>query len=111
MKYRRANAAGGTYFFTVNLANRQNKLLVDYIELLRNAIQEVQRSHPFKIIAMVVLPDHLHAIWKLPDKDADFPLRWSLIKAKFSRAIPKLEIIDASRKLKRERGVWQRRYW
>lgn len=60
---------------------------------------------------MVVLPDHLHAIWKLPDKDADFPLRWSLIKAKFSRAIPKLEIIDASRKLKRERGVWQRRYW
>jgi len=111
MKYRRANAAGGTYFFTVNLANRQNKLLIDYIELLRNAVREVQKSHPFKIIAMVVLPDHLHAIWELPDKDADFPLRWSLIKAKFSRAIPKLDVIDASRKLKRERGVWQRRYW
>jgi putative transposase len=60
---------------------------------------------------MVVLPDHLHAIWRLPEGDADFPLRWSLIKAAFSRAIPKIEVIGRSRKMKRERGIWQRRYW
>ena len=60
---------------------------------------------------MVVLPDHLHAIWRLPEGDANFPLRWSLIKAAFSRAVPKTEVIDLSRKMKRERGIWQRRYW
>jgi len=111
MKYRRANVSGGTYFFTVNLANRQNNLLIDHIELLRTAVREVRQSHPFKIIAMVILPDHLHAIWELPEGDVDFPLRWSLIKARFSRIMPKIEFIDESQKLKRERGIWQRRYW
>jgi putative transposase len=53
----------------------------------------------------------LHAIWRLPEGDADFPLRWSLIKAAFSRTIPKTEMIRHSRKMKRERGIWQRRYW
>lgn len=60
---------------------------------------------------MVVLPDHLHAIWRLPDGDADFPTRWALIKAGFSRGLPKTEAIRASRSGKRERGIWQRRYW
>ncbi len=60
---------------------------------------------------MMVLPDHLHAIWRLPEGDADFPLRWSLIKAAFSRALPKTEVIGRSRKMKRERGIGQRRYW
>jgi putative transposase len=111
MRYRRANVSGGTYFFTVNLANRSSGFLTDHIELLRNAVRAIQQSHPFKIVAMVVLPDHLHAIWQLPEGDSNFALRWSLIKAKFSRAIPKVEAIDASRKMKRERGIWQRRYW
>jgi putative transposase len=111
MKYRRADMPGATYFFTVNLADRKSQLLTEKIDALRNAIRKIRQSHPFEIIAMVVLPDHLHAIWRMPEGDADFPLRWSLIKAAFSRAIPKTEAIRNSRKHKRERGIWQRRYW
>jgi putative transposase len=111
MQYRRANIAGATYFFTVNLADRKSKLLTEKIDILRNAVRKIRRSYPFDILAMVVLPDHLHAIWRLPEGDANFPLRWSLIKAAFSREIPKGELIRRSRVLKRERGIWQRRYW
>ena len=60
---------------------------------------------------MVVFPEHLHAIWRLPAGDTNFALRWSLIKAGFSRSLPRNEVISASRQSKRERGVWQRRYW
>ena len=60
---------------------------------------------------MVVLPDHLHAIWTLPSGDRDYPLRWSLIKASFSRRLEKTDPISAVRRRKRERGIWQRRYW
>jgi putative transposase len=111
MKYRRANIPGATYFFTVNLADRKSNLLTEHIDLLRSTIRKIRQSHPFEIISMVILPDHLHAIWRLPEGDADFPLRWSLIKAGFSRAIPKIEAIGHSRKMKRERGIWQRRFW
>ena len=88
MRYRRANIAGVTYFFTVNLADRKSRLLIEQIDLLRSVIRQVRQSHSFSIVAMVILPDHLHAIWQLPAGDADYPLRWSLIKAAFSRAIP-----------------------
>ena len=111
MKYRRANLAGATYFFTVNLADRQSRLLVEQVDLLGNVIRKIRESHPFHIVAMVVLPDHLHAIWRMPEGDANFPLRWALIKAAFSRNLPTTEAIGRSRQLKRERGIWQRRYW
>ena len=67
--------------------------------------------HPFEVNAIVVLPDHLHAIWTLPDGDGDYALRWRLIKTTFSRAQPQLERRSDSRKAKHERGIWQRRYW
>jgi putative transposase len=70
-----------------------------------------QTRHPFEIAATVVLPDHLHAIWTLPEGDADFALRWRLIKSAFSRELPDDERISASRARKAERGIWQRRYW
>jgi putative transposase len=111
MHYRRSDAAGGTWFFTVNLLNRKNDLLVRHIDLLREVIREVRQAHPFEIIAMVVLPEHIHAVWQLPEGDADYPMRWSLIKAGFSRRMAKGEFIRKSRELKRERGIWQRRYW
>jgi putative transposase len=91
MQYRRADAAGGTYFFTVNLAERRSDLLVRHIDSLRAAMKSVKDAHPFAILAMVVLPEHLHAIWHLPPDDADYPLRWSLIKAGFSRRLAKGE--------------------
>ena len=111
MRYRRADTAGGTYFFSVALADRNSALLVERVECLRQVVAEVWQRHPFEIIAMVVLPDHLHAIWRMPPDDADYPKRWSLIKANFSRRIPKQESIRPSRVAKRERGIWQRRYW
>ena len=111
MRYRRANAQGATWFFPVNLADRGHDLLIRHVDLLRDVMREVKNRHPFEIVAMVVLPEHLHAIWTLPADDADYPMRWSLIKAGFSRSLPKSEAIRQSRLHKRERGIWQRRYW
>ena len=111
MRYRRAKTPGGTYFFTVNLAERKRTLLVDYIDDLRTVVKKVQTAHPFHIDAMVVLPDYLHAMWTLAEGDADYPMRWSLIKAGFSRRIPNGERRNPSRMAKGERGIWQRRYW
>lgn len=111
MRYRRANVKGGTYFFTVNLAERHRRLLVDHVDVLRAVVAQVKRRHPFHIDAFVVLPDHLHAIWTLPEGDADFARRWMLIKAGFSRHLAKGERRNASRMGKGERGIWQRRYW
>ena len=80
MRYRRATMAGATYFFTVNLAERRAVSLTQHIDLLRGVIHRVKIAHPFHIDAMVVLPDHIHAMWTLPENDADYPMRWSLIK-------------------------------
>jgi putative transposase len=111
MQYRRAFVPGGTYFFTVNLLDRKKSLLIDYVEQLKQSIHIVKQRHPFHIDAMVVLPEHLHAIWTLPDNDVDYPKRWRLIKSGFSRTIPKNERIHRSRQNKHERAIWQRRYW
>ncbi len=109
--YRRAKVPGATYFFTVVLAERSRRTLVEHIGLLRQAIRSTRRERPFRIDAMVVLPDHLRAVWTLPEGDADFPARWRLIKARFSRGLPADDWISVSREIKRERGIWQRRYW
>lgn len=109
--YRRAHVPGATYFFTVNLADRHSALLTDRIQALRDAVRYTQQRHPFVINAMTILPEHLHAVWTLPNGDADFPLRWRLIKTRFSRQIPHDEYRCASRITKGERGIWQRRYW
>ena len=111
MQYRRADVKGATYFFTVNLAERNSTLLVDEFDKLRTIINKVKNNHPFILDAFVVLPDHLHAIWTLPTGDNDFSKRWMLIKAGFSRQLPKNERINKSRRKKGERGIWQRRYW
>jgi len=110
-RYRRNIVAGGTFFFTANLADRRERLLVEHIGPLREAFQIVRKRHPFALDAIVVLPDHLHAIWTLPDDDADYATRWRLIKSTFSRAVPQSERISLSRHAKAERGIWQRRYW
>ncbi|WP_018971816.1 REP-associated tyrosine transposase [Rudaea cellulosilytica] len=111
MRYRRANVYGGTYFFTVNLADRSSRLLVDRIDDLRASVRLVKQRHPFEIVAWIVLPEHLHAIWTLPQDDADYSTRWALIKAGFSRRIERSEVISPSRRAKGERGLWQRRFW
>jgi putative transposase len=109
--YRRNFIPGGSFFFTVNLADRRSNLLIDRIDQLRSAFRYARTLHAFTIDAIVVLPDHLHTIWTLPEGDADFAMRWRLIKTMFSRSIERGERRSASRSAKGERGIWQRRYW
>jgi putative transposase len=110
-QYRRVKVAGSVFFFTVVLAERSSSLLVDQIDRLRQAYRTVQLRRPFETIAICVLPDHLHALWVLPDGDADFSSRWSLIKSAFSRGLGPAPSRSMSKIAKREKGIWQRRYW
>jgi len=111
MRYRRVVVAGGTYFFTVNIDDRKGTLLVDHVDILRDVVKRVKLRHSFEIDAMVVLPDHLHAIWTLPEGDINYAKRWGLIKAGFSRRLNFNEHRSLSRRKKGERGIWQRRFW
>jgi putative transposase len=112
MRYRR-DYRGNCYFFTLVTFDRQPILCGEQeITRLRSAFRAVRATHPFELLAMVVLPDHLHCIWQLPDGDSDFAKRWMLVKRHFSRATPATEgDVSASRRRKRERAIWQRRYW
>ena len=87
--YRRAWHPGGTYFFTINLLQRDgNDLLIRHIDELREAVRVVRATHPFTIHAWVVLPDHMHCVISLPEGDADFALRIRRIKGAFSKSLP-----------------------
>jgi putative transposase len=97
-------------FFTVTLADRRSDALVRHVATLRSAFRAARRARPFAIDAIVVLPDHLHAILTLPSNDADFSGRWRRIKGHFSSAL-----IEKGLKLKRwpngDLALWQRRFW
>jgi putative transposase len=110
-EYRRVRLAGAAYFFTVVLADRESGLLVEQVEMLRAAVRREMAVHPFHIDAWVVLPDHMHCIWTLPPGDADYSTRWKNIKAAFSRALPRDELLSTVQKKRGERGIWQRRFW
>ena len=99
-----------TFFFTVNLQDRRQKLLTENIEELRAAYSCVQTRHPFETIAICILPDHLHCIWRLPPGDVNYSGRWRLLKSRFSRSLPHSLDTRAGRR-KGERGIWQRRFW
>jgi putative transposase len=109
--YRRFRVAGGTYFFTVNLLERRRDLLVRHIDALRTAVRATKQDRPFHIDAWVVLPDHMHTIWTLPEGDEDFSNRWKSIKIRFSQTLPRTERRSVVRVRKGERGIWQRRFW
>ena len=109
--YRRNRVPGGTYFFTLNLLERRNTLLVDQVEALRDAVRKVRATRPFHIDAWVVLPDHMHAIWTLPPDDTDYSARWKAIKIAFAKTQPKTERLSPMRAARSERGIWQRRFW
>jgi len=110
-RYRRAHIPGGTFFFTVALADRSSDALVRHVDILRAAFRIAAQRRPFKTIAICILPNHLHAIWSLPEGDADFARRWSLIKAGFSRKMATPTVRAASKIARREKEIWQRRYW
>ena len=111
MRYRRCYVEGGCYFFTVNLLQRDKTLLVDHIDLLRSSVRWVKQRQPFQIDAWVVMPDHIHAVWTLPEGDSDYSSRWCEIKKRFSKGMPYGEARSLVRLHKGERGIWQRRFW
>ncbi|MFK5970962.1 MAG: transposase [Candidatus Marithrix sp.] len=86
-------------------------LLTENIELLRYAFRKTKQQHPFKIDAIVILPEHLHCILTLPLNDNDFSGRWRMIKKTFSKQLPKTEYLSNTRIKRNERGIWQRRFW
>ncbi len=114
--YIRAKFEGGYYFFTV-VTFRRTKLFYAPLarECLRHAIETTRSAHPFESIAFCLLPEHLHCLWKLPEDDADFSIRWASIKGRFShdylrrggRQLPP----STSRRHKGEATLWQRRFW
>jgi putative transposase len=108
--YRRNRVQGATYFFT-DLLDRRSDLLVTHIDALRAAVHKVRRQSPFHIDAWVVLPDHMHCLWTLPEGDADFPRRWRDIKTGFSKSLAATEQRSMVMIRRGERGIWQRRYW
>src|SRR5438105_5837475 len=108
--YRRNRVPGGTFFFTVNLLDRRSDLLVAQINMLRDAVRRVRARAPFRIDAWVVLPDHLHCLWTLPQGDADFPGRWRAIKTAFVKCLPTGESRSPVITSRGERGIWQPRY-
>ena len=109
-RYFRPQIPGATVFYTVALAERGTSLLTDEIDLLRWVFAKGQKERPWYVDAIVVLPDHLHGVFTLPDGDCDYATRWSILKGRFSRGLPK-GVRSASKCRRRERGIWQRRFW
>ncbi len=114
--YRRTDICGGTYFFTVNTWHRQPVLTDHNIrEAMREAIRQTRQSLPFVIDAWVLLPDHLHCIWTLPEGDDNYSARWAIIKRYVSKCYTANNSdgcrLNKSRTRRRESGLWQRRFW
>lgn len=114
--YRRALVEGGIYFFTV-VTYKRLPILTDEParQILHQAWYEVKEQFPFETIAACLLPDHIHCIWKLPEADANYPVRWKEIKRRFTiqyqAEVGPGELRNASRQKKHEAAIWQRRYW
>ena len=109
--YRRYRVPGGTYFFTINLLDRQADLLTRHIDVRRDAVRRTRAERPFHIDAWVVLPEHTHCIITLPPGDDDFANRIKAIKIRFVRALAPTERRSRVRAGRGERGIWQRRFW
>ena len=103
--YRRNFIPGGTFFFTVTVVDRSSSLLVEQIVSLRHAFRLACAERPFKIDAIVILPDHLHTIMTLPEGDSDFSGRWRRIKSVFSRQVV-AEGVPAKRNRRGEYELW-----
>ena len=104
-RYRREHVPGGTFFFTVNLLERRRRLLVDHVDELRASFRAARHAQPIEVIAIVILPDHLHCLWRLPEGDGDNAGPWARIKPGFCRRLPAVEYRSAVRIARRERGV------
>lgn len=114
--YRRAYAPGGTFFFTVVTYNRKPIFSDEESrEILGEVVRECRRDWAFEMNAIVVLPDHIHAIWTMPRNDSNYSARWSRIKKEFTKRWIDTGAVNLtvspSQQRERRRGVWQRRFW
>ena len=128
-RYRRPHQPGASVFLTVNLADRSSRMLVHRIDVLRQAVMQTRAARPFVVDAWVVLPDHMHCVWTLPEGDADFSNRMGEIKGRFSREVRRSgpaptppvhnrhgvvggrERVGAGPDLRAEVPIWQKRFW
>jgi putative transposase len=110
VRFRRNYVPGGTYFFTFTLRDRKSQALTDNIDLLRSAFREVLKTHPFQTDAIVVLPEHLHAVLTLPKNNSDYSRRWQNIKGLFSKSLAKSGV-PLQKDSRGEYRLWQRRFW
>lgn len=114
--YIRSRVEGGTYFFTVVSYQRMPILIRDTSRiLLHEAFEKTSQRYPFETVAYCLLPDHLHCIWKLPEGDSNYSMRWNVIKGNFTNAymreIGSNQERSDSRQKRREATIWQRRFW
>ena len=128
-RYIRPCQPGASIFFTVALADRGAQTLVDQVETLRQAVRATKAERPFRIDAWVILPDHMHCVWTLPEGDADFSVRMAAIKARFTRDVRRSGFTPTPPSnpygakggrqrvgvnpdlLKDEAPIWQKRFW
>lgn len=114
--YRRTFLAGGTFFFTL-VTQRRRRLFANEVarRCLGEAFREAQTQQPFEMIAVVLMPDHLHCIWTLPDDDDDYSSRWAGIKRHLIESWTAVgggeAVISDARHKRYERGIWQKRFW
>jgi putative transposase len=110
VQYRRNHDINGLYFFTITLKNRNSTLLTDHIDLLRKSFQRVQTENIYQTKAIVILPDHIHAIWKMPDGEKNYSLRWRKIKSYFTHSVVRSGL-PISKNSRGDFNIWQRRFW
>jgi len=110
VQYRRLKMNGGIFFFTVALRDRQADFLIKYISLLTDAMRNTRSKWPFETIAMVVLPDHLHTMWRLSNLDDDYSMRWMRIKTLFTKSLVE-QGVALKKNQRDEYNLWQRRFW
>jgi putative transposase len=114
--YRRSKEEGGIYFFTVVTYQRLSLFTDrDARKILHDAWSDTQQRFPFETLAICLLPDHLHCLWRLPERDANYSIRWKEIKRLFTKGyvdnIGLGEVRNESRQKRHEAAIWQRRFW
>lgn len=109
--YIHRRSPGGTYFFTIRLADRNSNALHRYVADLRRAMRDTLARHPFQIDAIAVLPAVIHTIWTLPADTSDYSNRIGMLKSRFSRGLPMPANRTPTQIARGEKGIWQRRFW
>jgi len=109
--YRRLKSPGSTYFFTLCAQESGAAPLTDHIDVLRQAWSKTFAEFPAIPHAVVILPDHMHVVLTEPEDEVNFSERWRRFKARVSHAVPEVPVVRDSKRARRERGFWQRRFW